>query len=153
MSVSLCLWWRHEYGDKSQLPKRHLDRFSHFAHHYGVQNGWTDRDAVWGAGSCWLKEPCIRWWSRPDVAAVTGDSRRCGLLPNHFGHLLLLLSSLSSSSAASASLAATVITGKVIVAVVQCIPVYWIPVVLQGFGWCAWKEVAVGVFIAFRQVH
>jgi len=28
------------------------------------KNGWTDRDAVWGADSCRPKELCIRWKSR-----------------------------------------------------------------------------------------
>ena len=31
-----------------------------------VQNGWTDRDAVWGADSCGPKEQCIRQRSRSD---------------------------------------------------------------------------------------
>ena len=42
LSVCLCL------GHISELCK----------------NGWTDRDAIWAADSCWFKEPCIRWGSR-----------------------------------------------------------------------------------------
>jgi len=26
-----------------------------------MKNGWTDRDAIWGADSCELKEALIRW--------------------------------------------------------------------------------------------
>ena len=46
----------------------------------GMQLGLTD-----SRGS---KKPCIRW--DPDrFAAARVTSRRCGLLPNYFGHLSL----------------------------------------------------------------
>ena len=45
-----------------------------------------------GGDSHGFKEPCITWRSRSDMnlfAAARVTSRRCGLLPNYFGHLFL----------------------------------------------------------------
>jgi len=44
-----------------------------------------------GANFCGSKEPCIRWGQDQInlFAAVRGTNRRCGLLTNYFGHLLL----------------------------------------------------------------
>jgi len=41
---------------------RHVDTY--VAHGLFVQNGWTDRDAIWGRNSRESKEPYVSWGSR-----------------------------------------------------------------------------------------
>ena len=56
------------------------------------RNGWTDRYAVWGVDSCGSKNPLLDGIMgikigriHPQPRGVT--KRRCGFLPNYFGHL------------------------------------------------------------------
>jgi len=61
--------------------------------HILCKTGSADRDAAWRADSYGFNEPCIRWGQdrRNPFAYARVTSRRCGLLPNHFGHSLFLL--------------------------------------------------------------
>jgi len=44
-----------------------------WAHGWAVQNGWSDRDAIWGADSCGSKEPCIRWGTDLPRGTIEGE--------------------------------------------------------------------------------
>ena len=49
---------------------------------WALQNGWTDRDAVWNATRAGRMEPCIRWGSRSTHVKWT-ILRAKGVCPEH----------------------------------------------------------------------
>jgi len=58
------------------------------------QNGWTNRNAIWKADSRGSKEPYIKWGvkiGRNHSQPRAVINRRCGLLPNYFGHLFIFI--------------------------------------------------------------
>ena len=44
---------------------------------WALQNGWTDRDAVWNVDSGWSKEACIRWGAHWRHLANTIEPSMC----------------------------------------------------------------------------
>ena len=68
---------------------------------WAVQNGWTDRDAVWVVDSNRLKKACVTWGAHWRHLANTTEPSVCGsdaaFLSNYFNHLLVLMTDLAAS--------------------------------------------------------